>query len=60
MKYISDNKEFWKIIELLLMDKVAAQTKMLFEKKKLFSSEPETYSLDVTFKETAVKRKNPT
>ena len=42
------------------MDKVAAQTKMLFEKKKLFSSEPETYSLDVTFKETAVKRKNPT
>ena len=58
MKYISDNKEFWKIIELLLMDEVAAQTKILFEKKKLLSSEPETYSLDVTFKETDVKKKS--
>ena len=39
------------------MDEVAAQTKILFEKKKLLSSEPETYSLDVTFKETDVKKK---
>ena len=59
MKYSSDNKEFWKIIELLLMGKVAAQTKILFGKNKLLSSETETYSLDVTFKESDVK-KNPT
>ena len=41
-----DNKEFWEITELLLKDKVAAQTKKLFEKSKLLFSEPGTYRLD--------------